>query len=135
MKRIIVFGTFDILHPGHESFFEQAKNLGGYLIVVVARDKFVKEAKGKTPINNELSRIEEVRDSKLANKVILGSRTHNFYQTIRTYKINTIALGYDQKPTIRELRKNLKQHQLSKINIIRLKPYKPRIYKSRLLIK
>ena len=135
MKKIIVFGTFDILHSGHENFFEQAKNLGDYLIVVVARDKFVKEAKGKYPANREPERVKNVRKSNLPNKVVLGSKVHNFYQTIRTHRVNILALGYDQKPRISNLRSKLKRHRLANVNLVRLKPYKPNIYKTKLLIK
>ena len=135
MKNIICFGTYDIVHPGHENFFKQAKQLGNLLIVAVARDKFVKREKGKYPNNNESRRARNVRKSKIPDKVVLASKTHNFYQTIRTHKIDIIALGYDQKPTFFELRKNLRRHRLSKVKIIRLKPYKPNIYKTKLLVK
>ena len=135
MKNIICFGTYELVHPGHENFFKQARLLGDYLIVAIARDKFVKKAKGKYPTNNETERVRNVRKSQIPNKVMLGSKTHNFYQTIRTHRINIIALGYDQKPTVFELRKKLKRHRLSKVKIIRLKPYKPNIYKTKLLVK
>ena len=135
MKKIIVFGTFDILHPGHENFFKQAKNLGGYLIVAVARDKFVKEAKGKYPKNKESERVKNVRKSKIPNKVVLGSKVHNFYQTIRTYKVDILALGYDQKPKINDLKRKLKRHRLAKVELARLKAYKPNSYKTTLLTK
>ncbi|MEX0616757.1 MAG: adenylyltransferase/cytidyltransferase family protein [Candidatus Woykebacteria bacterium] len=129
----MVFGTFDILHPGHESFFRQAKKLGDYLIAVVARDKFVKEKKGWLPRNSEKLRSSRVQKSKLADKVILGSKTHNFYRTIRTYKPSIIALGYDQKPSVTELKKSLKRHRLQNVGIVRLRSYKPEFFKSRFL--
>ena len=34
MAKVMVFGTFDGVHPGHENFFEQAKQHGDYLIAV-----------------------------------------------------------------------------------------------------
>ena len=135
MKQIIVFGTFDILHSCHENFFEQAKNLGEYLIVVVARDKFVKEAKGKYPANKEPERVKNVRKSNLPNKVVLGSKVHNFYQTIRTYRVDILALGYDQRPKINDLKRKLKRHRLAKVELVRLKAYKHNSNKTKLLIK
>lgn len=135
MKKIMVFGTFDTVHKGHESFFKQAKKLGDYLIVVVARDNYVKKAKKLSPVNNERIRVQNVRKSKQPNKVILGSKTHNFYRTIRTYKPETIALGYDQKPTINELKKQLRRHHLSKVKIVRTRAFKPKIYKTSLILK
>ena len=41
-KKVICFGTFDILHLGHVNFFKQAKSLGDELVVVIARDVNVK---------------------------------------------------------------------------------------------
>ena len=135
MNRIVVFGTFDIFHEGHENFFKQVKNRGGYLLVVVARDKFVKESKGKFPSKGEELRVKNVRKSDFPDKVIIGSKTHNFFRTLRTYKIDSIALGYDQKPTIGDLKKSLKRHRLPKVKVKRMSPYKPHIYKSQLLVK
>jgi len=130
MKQIAAFGTFDHFHPGHKAFLKQAKKLGKSLLVVVARDNNVEKIKGRLPQNNENERKKEVQNSKIANKVILGSKTNNYFQTLRTYKIDTIALGYDQKPTITQLKKALKRHRLRNLEIIRLKPYNPNKYKS-----
>ena len=44
--KIMTFGTFDIFHLGHKSFLKQAREFGNYLIVVIARDKTVKNIKG-----------------------------------------------------------------------------------------
>ena len=134
MKRIVAFGTFDIFHPGHTSFLNQAKKLGDFLLVVVARDENVKKIKNKFPNNFEKKRAQFVRRAKIANKVILGSRINNYFNTIRSRKIDTIALGYDQKPSIIQLRAALKRHRLKNLNIVRLKPYNPNKYKSSKLI-
>ena len=134
MRKIMVFGTFDTVHKGHESFFKQAKNLGDYLIIVVARDDYAKRAKKYSPVNSEKIRVRNVRKSMLPNKVILGSKTHNFYRTIRTHKPETIALGYDQKPTIIELKKQLRKHRLSGVKIVRMRAFKPKIYKTSLIL-
>jgi FAD synthetase len=135
MKRVMVFGTFDVVHPGHLSFFHQAKKLGTYLIVVAARDKNSKQVKSRWPKNNEKSRTAALRKVKIVDKAILGSKTYNFYRTIRTYKPDIIALGYDQRPSTWQLKKDLKRHWISNIKIVRLRPYKPEIYKSSKLIK
>lgn len=134
MKKVMVFGTFDLLHPGHLDFFRQAKRNYNYLIVVVARDYYVQKAKGVKPKNDEKKRVSTVRKSSVVNKAILGSKTHNFYRTVRTYKPQKIALGYDQKPTIPKLKKDLRKHRLSNIEIIRLKPHNPKRYKSSKLL-
>ncbi len=130
MKRIAVFGTFDIFHPGHISYLKQAKALGNYLLVVLARDQNVLWAKKKRPLNPEVKRARIVRKAGLADKVIRGSKTRNYFRTLRTYNIDTIALGYDQKPTIKDLKKQLRRHRLAHLQVVRLKPYNPKKYKT-----
>lgn len=130
MNNVIVFGTFDLVHPGHKSFLHQAKKLGNFLLVAVARDRHVLRAKGRQPDWNEKKRLLAIRRLGIANKVILGSRTHNYFRTLRSYKIDLIALGYDQKPTTNDLKKELRRHRLNKIKIVRLRGYRPDRYKS-----
>lgn len=130
MKRIIAFGTFDIFHPGHISFLKQAKKIGNYLLIVVARDQNTLKVKGKLPRNDEKIRLRVVRRAKIANKVILGSVTGNYFRTLRTNKIDLIALGYDQKPTIFLLKKTLRKHRLARVEIKRLRAYNPNKFKS-----
>ena len=69
----MVFGTFDIFHKGHENFLKQARRYGDYLIAVVARDKTVLSVKKQRAANSEGKRAKILRDSKLTDKVILGS--------------------------------------------------------------
>src|SRR4030067_972254 len=133
MKKAMVFGTFDILLPADIVFFRQAEKGVGYLIVVVARNHFVKKAKGVLPKNTEKKRVSAVRKLNIVDKAILGSKKHDFYTTIRTYKPSVIALGYDQKPYVRDLKKDLRRHQLRNISVIRLRPYRPNVFKSSLL--
>jgi len=122
--KVMAFGTFDIFHKGHESYLKQAKGLGDYLIVVIGRDKNVKIIKGKLPKNSENVRLKRVRESGLAEKVILGN-LRDKYAVIRKHKPDIIALGYDQRSFVEGLAKKFK-----KIKIVRLKPFKPSIYKS-----
>lgn len=133
MAKVLIFGTFDVFHKGHESFLKQARKLGD-LIVVVARDRNVEKMKGKLPRNFETKRAALIRKSGLANKVIMGSKTHNFYRTIRTHKIDLIALGYDQKPSIPYLKKDLRRHRLGQVKIVRLRGLRPQVYKTSKLL-
>ena len=59
MKAVMVFGTFDILHPGHINFFKQAKKYGN-LIAVIARDRTVKQVKGRLPKYSEKQRLKAI---------------------------------------------------------------------------
>ena len=129
----MVFGTFDIFHPGHRSYFRQAKKLGDYLIVVVARDKVVKIARNQDAKNRERERARIIEKSKLAGKVVLGN-LKNRYLVIKRYRPEVIALGYDQRVNLKELKNKLKSFNL-KAKIVRLKSFKPEKYKSSVIKK
>src|SRR3989344_1239359 len=128
MKKVMAFGTFDIFHPGHRSFLKQAKKKGNYLMAVIARDKTVARCKKQDARNKEQQRLKKIKESKLANKTILGNLGDK-YQAIKRYKPDIICLGYDQKFFVRGLKKKLGEFNL-KAKVIRLKSYKPEIYKS-----
>lgn len=128
-SKIMAFGTFDIFHKGHKNFLEQAWRCGDYLIVVIARDKTVKEVKRQLPQNDENIRRQVVIENNLADEVILGS-LKNKYEVIRKYQPEVICLGYDQKIFTENLRKKLKKFDLDKTKIVKLKSYQPEKYKS-----
>lgn len=131
--KIMVFGTFDGLHLGHINFFKQAKSLtkNSFLIVSIARDKNVKRIKGEYPTINERERMILVKKNKLADRVVLAGEV-KYLPHILKEKIDIIALGYDQKAYVEELKKDLKNKNIF-VKIIRLKPYKEKIYKNHLL--
>jgi cytidyltransferase-like protein len=128
MRKVMVFGTFDILHKGHLNFFRQAKKHGDYLIAVVARDKNVRKIKKKKPRNNEFVRLLNVALVKTVNIAALGS-LKDPYKIIEEKKPNIICLGYDQNSYSDKLEEKLKKRKL-KTKVIRLKPYKAYKYKS-----
>jgi len=134
-ERIMVFGTFDGLHKGHIDFFKQAraKSKTPFLIVSIARDINVEKIKGKAPQNKEARRLVLVKRNKLVDKVVLSGKTEYLPHIIKE-KPDIIALGYDQKYYVRNLKKDLKNRGLN-TRIIRLKPYKESIYKNSLLKK
>jgi FAD synthetase len=131
-KKVMVFGTFAILHPGHFYFFKQAKKYGDYLIVVIARDATVKKIKGFLPKLNEKERLQIVGALNLVDKAVLGDKI-DWYKVILKYKPDVICLGYDQK-TPNDFRGRLKKMKIL-AKIYRLKSYKPEKYKSSKILK
>lgn len=125
MKKVLAFGVFDKLHPGHKYFLRQAKKHGGCLIVVIARDSNVAKIKGKKPKQSEEARLKNIKKLKSIDKAILGYKNYkNRSKIIKKINPNIICLGYDQA--------DLKLRS-KKIKIIRLKPHHPHKYKSSLL--
>lgn len=123
---VMVFGTFDGLHKGHLSYFRQARKFGDYLIAVIALDKNVLKFKGHSPKFNQIERLSAVKKCPLINEARLGK--YNRLAVIAELKPDIICLGYDQAADIKSL-----QTKFPKIKIVRLKPYKSKIYKSSLL--
>ena len=129
MKRVLVFGTFDIFHPGHEYFLKQAKKLGDELVVVVARDKTVEQVKGKAPVNDEQTRLSVIQKLDYVKKAVLGYETADKYKIIEDIKPDIICLGYDQMTFTDDLEAKRREIGLS-TDIIQISSYKPHKYKS-----
>lgn len=126
-SKIMVFGTFDGLHKGHQNFLQQAQTLAEQIIIIIARDQNVENIKGKKTLLTEAQRLQAVQNTFPSAKVELG-HSSNFYQKIEEHLPQIIALGYDQKANLKEL-----QTLFPQIRIIRLKSYQPQKYKSSLL--
>ncbi|KKU49615.1 MAG: FAD synthase [Parcubacteria group bacterium GW2011_GWA1_47_10] len=131
--KIMVFGTFDGLHPGHLDFFRQARDLAArsLLTVSVARDGNVKRIKGRRPVLTEKKRAALLKKTNAADRVILGGLTNHLAHILKA-RPDIIALGYDQRDYVKNLKKDLKEKGLT-VKIVRLKPYKEKIYKNALL--
>ncbi|MCG2828821.1 FAD synthase [Methanothermobacter sp. K4] len=113
MKTVMATGTFDIIHPGHGFFLEEAKKLGGEnarLVVVLARDSTVR-ARKRTPIIGERQRLEVVRMLKPVDEAYLGSET-DMFEIVHRLKPDIIAIGPDQKFDVDELRDELRRRGL-----------------------
>lgn len=128
MKRVLVFGTFDLLHPGHLNMFEQAAALGEELFVVIALDETVQQVKNRKPHHNQDERLQAVSKLELVTKAQLGYPGDKF-KVIEEIKPDIIALGYDQRSFTPELESELQKRGL-KCEIIRLKPFEPETHKS-----
>ncbi len=95
--RVLCCGTFDYLHPGHESFLRQAASLGDELYVVIARDENVHRIKGHYPDHGEEARRTQVESLGIADRVQLGYEGQNLLQVVGDIAPDVIALGYDQR--------------------------------------
>lgn len=132
MKKVMAFGSFDVLHKGHEHYLKEAKGYGDYLIVVIARDENILKFKDKKPQHDENFRLGEVKKLDFVDEAVLGHE-YDIFKVLEEYKPDIICLGYDQKTIDKErLRKELEKRNL-KAGIIRSKAYKEHIYKSSIL--
>lgn len=95
MKKVITYGTYDLLHQGHINLLKRAKALGDYLIVGVTNDNFDKE-RGKLNVkNNVLERVEAVRKTGLADKIIIEDYVGQKIDDIQKYDVDIFTVGSD----------------------------------------
>lgn len=95
MKTVITYGTYDLLHQGHINLLQRAKALGDYLIVGVTNDNFDRE-RGKLNVhNNVLERVEAVKATGLADKIIIEDYVGQKIDDIQKYDVDIFAIGSD----------------------------------------
>ncbi len=130
-KLVMVFGTFDYLHAGHENLFVQARKLGDEIITIISRDNTVRKIKGEFPDHHEKDRLKTLEDTGWSDIVILGDNKDKT-KVIRNYRPDVIALGYDQFAFTYRLEKFLMDLKMD-TKIVRLSPYRPDMYKSSII--
>lgn len=132
VKTVLVFGTFDALHPGHEYFLEQSAAQGDRLVVVVARDSFVQNYKRKDPLHNELSRLHFIQSHPLVSEACLADEITGSFSILNKIRPSVICLGHDQDAlgdSLKTWMKRTDNHYRIKV----FKPYRRDKYSSTLL--
>lgn len=95
-RRIIVNGTFDILHRGHIEMLNYARSLGDYLLVCIDSDKRVKELKGESrPINRQEDRKFHLDNLKSVDAVWLFDTAEELEHICKLYKPHVMVKGSD----------------------------------------
>ena len=116
MKKIVVNGTFDILHRGHIEMLEYAKSLGDHLLVCIDTDNRVTELKGPTrPINNQTDRAFMLSALKCVDAVWHFADEAELEYILESYQPDVMVKGsdYEHKPIVGEhLCKEIKFYEL-----------------------
>ncbi len=95
MKKVITYGTYDLLHQGHINLLRRAKALGDYLIVGVTNDNFDRE-RGKLNVkNNVLERVDAVRALGIADQIIIEDYVGQKIDDIQKYNVDIFTVGSD----------------------------------------
>lgn len=95
MKKVITYGTYDLLHQGHINLLRRAKELGDYLIVGVTNDSFDRD-RGKLNVrNNVIERVDAVKATGYADKVIIEDYIGQKIDDIQKYDVDIFAIGSD----------------------------------------
>ena len=94
MKRVLTYGTFDLLHFGHIEILRRAKDLGDYLIVAVSTDEF-NEIKGKKAYHNYETRKKMLEAIRYVDLVIPENNWKQKRNDVIDYKVDVVVMGSD----------------------------------------
>jgi len=94
VKRVLTYGTFDLLHHGHIRILQRAKDLGDYLVVAVSTDEF-NEGKGKKAFHDYQTRKEIVEAIRYVDLVIPEYSWDQKIDDIQKYSIDIVVMGDD----------------------------------------
>ena len=94
MKRILTYGTYDLLHYGHIRLLQRAKALGDYLIVALSTDEF-NELKGKKAYHNYETRKKMLEAIRYVDLVIPEQNWEQKISDVRKYEVDIVVMGSD----------------------------------------
>jgi len=96
MKRVITYGTFDLLHYGHINLLQRAKQLGDYLIVALSTNEF-NEIKGKRCYFSFEQRKKLLESIRYVDLVIPESNWEQKVEDVKKFDIDVFVMGDDWK--------------------------------------
>ncbi len=94
MKRILTYGTYDLLHYGHIRLLKRAKELGDYLIVALSTEEF-NELKGKKTYHNYETRKEMLEAIRYVDLVIPEENWEQKISDVKEYNVDIVVMGSD----------------------------------------
>lgn len=97
MKRIITYGTFDLLHYGHIELLKRAKAMGDYLVVALSTDEFNWDSKQKKAYFSYEKRKQLLEAIRYVDLVIPEENWEQKVTDIQKYHIDTFVMGDDWK--------------------------------------
>ena len=95
MKKVITYGTFDLLHYGHVNLLQRAKQLGDYLIVAISTDEFNLNKKNKKCYFSYEERKRLVEAIRYVDLVIPEEDWGQKIADVKEYKVDTFVIGDD----------------------------------------
>ena len=95
MKRVITYGTFDLLHYGHINLLRRAKALGDHLTVALSTDEFNRKAKGKKSFFTYEQRKTLLEAIRYVDLVIPEENWGQKISDVKEFRIDTFVMGDD----------------------------------------
>ena len=97
MKRVITYGTFDLLHYGHINLLRRAKELGDYLVVVLSTDEFNWNENQKKCYFSQEDRKKMLEAIRYVDLVVPEENWDQKRSDVQKYNIDTFVMGDDWK--------------------------------------
>lgn len=97
MKKVITYGTFDLLHYGHINLLRRAKAMGDYLIVALSTDEFNWNMKGKKCYFSYEQRKQLLEAVRYVDLVIPENSWEQKVSDVHEFKVDTFVIGDDWK--------------------------------------
>ena len=94
MRRVLTYGTYDLLHYGHIRLLKRAKALGDYLIVALSTEEF-NELKGKKTYHNYETRKEMLEAIRYVDLVIPEENWEQKVDDVKKYNVDVVVMGGD----------------------------------------
>jgi len=137
---VVVFGVFDLLHPGHVFFLKQASKYGE-LHVIVTRDAIVRLLKNKKPNQDENVRLQQVQELPYVKKAYLCDTELGSYQILRHINPDIICMGHDQHRLCQHLQEKMSNHchgeskdsSFPQAKIVHIEAFHPELYSTTIL--
>src|SRR5690625_751052 len=104
MRKVITYGTFDLIHPGHINILRRAREMGDYLIVGLSTDDF-NEIKNKKAFHNYETRKYIVSAIRYVNQIIPEENWEQKVHDIIEYEIDLLVMGDDWRGKFDHLNK------------------------------
>lgn len=127
-ESVLLFGTFDVLHPGHLRFLKWAARYGR-IVVALTPDKMCLIYKNRRPCRSYEERKRSLQKISYVSKIVPADTRPGSFGVVKRLQPAVIVLGYDQGFWRALLAKRLKQFNLNPA-LIMLRPYRQRFYKT-----
>ncbi len=119
MVRVLATGTFDILHPGHLLYLEEAKKLGDELWVIVACSSMVNHK--PKPVLPDDQRLKMVAALKVVDHAVIGNN-HDMFKPLEDIRPDIVVLGHDQHFNAEQLEEKIRDRGIN-AKVVRVTAY------------
>jgi cytidyltransferase-like protein len=131
-KTVLIFGVFDMLHPGHVYFIDQATSLGVDLHINLATDEYVKKYKNKNTVHGYEERKKTIQHFYPKAFIHKGDVNMGDWSIFKKINPDIVALGYDQNMLKKAL---IESGFVDSLELVDIPSFNPEIYSTTNLTK